>query len=192
MPITGGTATKIADLDNLNAAGIPTGLSLDPVTQQLYITTSYFDAPGGGGYRTIRPRTPTTFSSISSARTELVRQPGGELLAGASPGRDADRQQRASGRIGLEPVAALSLSPARARMRSSRATRSRSRARSPAPTTADTIPAPPSRSLAERSRRTRPAATTIISSCWMDWRNARAACSPAPISRSATTTAPTC
>jgi len=48
MPITGGTATKIADLDNLNAGGVPAGLSLDPITQQLYISTAYYDAPGSG------------------------------------------------------------------------------------------------------------------------------------------------
>jgi len=48
MSITGGTATKIADLDNLNAGGVPAGLSLDPITQQLYISTAYYDAPGSG------------------------------------------------------------------------------------------------------------------------------------------------
>ncbi len=55
MAIAGGTATKIADLDNLNLGGVPTGLSLDPVLQQLYISTAYYDAPGGGGY----PNDPT-------------------------------------------------------------------------------------------------------------------------------------
>lgn len=54
MSIAGGTATKIADLDNLYI-GVPAGLSLDPVTQQLYISTAYYDAPGGGGY----PNDPT-------------------------------------------------------------------------------------------------------------------------------------
>jgi Ca2+-binding RTX toxin-like protein len=48
MPIAGGIATKIADLDNLNSGGVPAGLSLDPVTQQLYISTAYYDAPGEG------------------------------------------------------------------------------------------------------------------------------------------------
>ena len=46
MPIAGGTATKIADLDNLNIGGIPTGLSLDPYSQQLYITTVLFRCAG--------------------------------------------------------------------------------------------------------------------------------------------------
>jgi len=60
MPIAGGTATKIADLDNLNLGGVPAGLSLDPVTQQLYISAAYYDAPGGGGYpkRSERERKP--------------------------------------------------------------------------------------------------------------------------------------
>lgn len=55
MSISGGAATKIADLDNLNLGGAPAGLSLDPVTQQLYVTTAYYDAPGSGGY----PNDPT-------------------------------------------------------------------------------------------------------------------------------------
>src|SRR5204862_5088920 len=42
IPINGGTATNIADLDNLNSGGVPSGLSLDPVTQQLYISTAFF------------------------------------------------------------------------------------------------------------------------------------------------------
>ena len=41
MSITGGTATKITDLDNLNSGGVPAGLSLDPVSQQLYISTAF-------------------------------------------------------------------------------------------------------------------------------------------------------
>ena len=41
MSIAGGTATKITDLDNLNSGGVPAGLSLDPVSQQLYISTAF-------------------------------------------------------------------------------------------------------------------------------------------------------
>jgi hypothetical protein len=55
MSINGGTATKIMDLDNLNLGGVPSGLSLDPVTQQLYVSLAYYDPPAGGGY----PNAPT-------------------------------------------------------------------------------------------------------------------------------------
>ncbi|MGB9365778.1 MAG: Ig-like domain-containing protein [Xanthobacteraceae bacterium] len=58
MSTAGGTATKIADLDNVNI-GVPAGLSLDPNSQQLYISLAFFDAPGGGGY----PNDPTAYAN---------------------------------------------------------------------------------------------------------------------------------
>ena len=89
MPISGGTATKIADLDNLNLAGVPTGLSLDPATHQLYISTAYYDAPGTGA-----PNDPTAdanhllvyqLSEDGHSFTSLVASYTLEQLEGATP-----------------------------------------------------------------------------------------------------------
>jgi VCBS repeat-containing protein len=56
MPIAGGTATKIMDLDNLHLGdSVPAGLTLDPVKQQLYINTAWFDPVAPGPY----PNAPT-------------------------------------------------------------------------------------------------------------------------------------
>ena len=90
MPIAGGTATKIADLDNLNLGGVPAGLSLDPATQQLYVSTAYYDAPGGGGY----PNDPTAnanhvlvyqLSADGHAFSSLVASYTLNQLEGATP-----------------------------------------------------------------------------------------------------------
>jgi hypothetical protein len=68
MPITGGTATKIADLDNVNI-GVPTGLSLDPNSQQLlHLAGLLRCARRRRDIRTIRPRMQITSWSISSIR----------------------------------------------------------------------------------------------------------------------------
>ena len=108
MSIAGGTATKIADLDNLNAAGIPTGLSLDPITQQLYISTPISMRRAAADIRTIRPRTPITSWSISSARTGTRSTASWQVTRWrSSRARSARRPTTSpSGRVGLEPVAA--------------------------------------------------------------------------------------
>lgn len=91
MSVAGGTATKIADLDNLNLGGVPTGLSLDAATHQLYISTAYYDAPGGGGY----PNDPTAnanhvlvyqLSADGHSFDSLVASYTLDQLEGATPG----------------------------------------------------------------------------------------------------------
>jgi hypothetical protein len=107
MSITGGTATKIADLDNVNI-GIPAGLSFDPNSEQLYISLSYFDAPGGGGY----PNDPTAnanhivvyqLSDDGLSLDGLVASYSLDQLEG--PFGPPTRRKRPSRRVGLEPIA---------------------------------------------------------------------------------------
>jgi hypothetical protein len=109
MPIAGGTATKILDIDNVHLGdSVAAGLTLDAQSQQLYVSLAYYDPAAAGSY----PNAPT-----ANANHVLVYQlsADGHSFVGGAPvanytltqleGQAPDRYRFAPRRFNLQPVA---------------------------------------------------------------------------------------